>query len=76
MSRFLFVVPPLIGHTLPTVALGEELVDRGHQVAWCGHAETVGPLLPLGSRLIPVEADFCGETLAQVLQRWRGLRGA
>ncbi|MGH3571737.1 MAG: glycosyltransferase [Pseudonocardiaceae bacterium] len=76
MSRFLFVVPPLVGHTLPTVALGQELTDRGHQVAWAGDTETVGPLLPPGVRLIPVEANFGGETLAQVLHRWRGLRGA
>ncbi len=45
MSRFLFVVPPLVGHTLPTVALGEELANRGHHVAWVGHAETIGRLL-------------------------------
>ena len=76
MSRFLFVVPPLAGHTFPTVAVGQELADRGHQVAWAAHAETAGPLLPPGVRLIPVEANFGGATLAQVLHRWRGLRGA
>lgn len=76
MSRFLFVVPPLAGHTLPTVGVGRELADRGHQVAWAGHAETVGPLLPPGTTLIPVDANFGGETLAQLLHRWRGLRGA
>jgi len=41
MSRFLFVVPPLVGHTMPTVAVGAKLADRGHQVAWAAHAETV-----------------------------------
>lgn len=76
MSRFLFVVPPLVGHTLPTVALGQELTDRGHQVAWAGHAESVGPLLSPGARLIPVAADFGGRTLAQVRHRSLGLRGA
>ncbi|MGB8200510.1 MAG: glycosyltransferase, partial [Pseudonocardiaceae bacterium] len=76
MSRFLFVVPPLIGHTLPTVALGQELTARGHQVGWAGHAETVGPLLPPGAKLIPVAADFGAETLAQVRHRSLGLRGA
>ncbi len=76
MSRFLIVVPPLVGHTLPTVALGQELTARGHQVGWAGHAETVGPLLPLGARLIPVAADFSGQTLAQVRCRSLGLRGA
>jgi MGT family glycosyltransferase len=76
VSRFLFVVPPLAGHTLPTVGVGRELADRGHQVAWAGHAETVGPLLPPGTTVIPVDANFGGETLAQLLHRWRGLRGA
>jgi MGT family glycosyltransferase len=76
VSRFLFVVPPLVGHTLPTVALGQELADRGHQVAWAGHAETVGPLLPLGARLFPTEANFGDETLAQIRHHSVGLRGA
>ena len=74
MSRFLFVVPPLVGHITPTLAVGGELADRGHQVAWAGHTDSVGPLLPPGTRLIPVGADFGGETLAQVQQRWQGLR--
>jgi MGT family glycosyltransferase len=76
VSRFLFVVPPLVGHIFPTVAVGQELTARGHQVAWAGHAETVGPLLPPGARLIGIEADFGGQTLGQALHRWRGLRGA
>ncbi|HZD15299.1 MAG TPA: nucleotide disphospho-sugar-binding domain-containing protein, partial [Pseudonocardiaceae bacterium] len=76
VSRFLFVVPPLAGHTFPTVAVGQELADRGHKVAWAAHAETVGPLLPPGARLIPVAADFGAETLAQLRRRSLGLRGA
>ena len=76
MSRFLFVVPPLVGHTLPTVAVGRELTDRGHQIAWAGHAETVGPLLPPGAGLIPVAADCDGQFLAQDDRRPPGLRGA
>ncbi|MGH3984895.1 MAG: glycosyltransferase [Pseudonocardiaceae bacterium] len=76
MSRFLFVVPPLVGHILPTVAVGQELAARGHHVGWAGHAETVGPLLSPGDRLIPIAADFGGQTLAQVRHRSLGLRGA
>jgi MGT family glycosyltransferase len=75
VSRFLFVVPPLVGHIVPTLALGEELVDRGHQVAWAGHAQTVGPLLPLGMRLIPVETEIADQTPAQLQQRWQSLWG-
>jgi MGT family glycosyltransferase len=76
VSRFLFVVPPLSGHIFPTVAVGQELIDRGHLVAWAGHAETLGTLLPSGTRLFPVAADFGGLSLMQVRQRSLGLRGA
>ena len=69
MSRFLVVVPSVVGHAMPTVAVGAELADRGHQVAWAAHAETVGPLLPAGARLIPVEADIDGQTPALLQQR-------
>lgn len=75
VSRFLFVVPPLLGHIFPTVAVGRELIDRGHLVAWAGDTVTVGPLLPPGARFLPVAADVGGKTLTQVLLRWRGLRG-
>ncbi|MFI9583381.1 glycosyltransferase [Streptomyces sp. NPDC052236] len=34
MSRFLFVVPPLVGHINPAVGTAAELTVRGHQVAW------------------------------------------
>jgi MGT family glycosyltransferase len=58
VSRFLFVVPPLVGHTNPTVALGRELAARGHAVAWTGHAEVVAELLPPEARFLPVADDF------------------
>ncbi len=58
MARFLFVVPPLVGHTNPTLALGRELADRGHAVAWTGHAEVIADLLPPGARFLPVADDF------------------
>jgi MGT family glycosyltransferase len=76
VSRFLFVVPPLVGHTLPTTALGQELIGRGHQVAWAGHVGFVGPLLPPDAKLIPVAADLNGQTLDQFRRRSLGLRGA
>lgn len=39
MSRFLFVVPPLVGHINPAVGVAAELRAQGHQVAWAsaGH---------------------------------------
>lgn len=54
MGRFLFVVPPLEGHTNPTVAVGRALAERGHAVAWTGHPEVVPALLPAGARFLPV----------------------
>ncbi|MDT0307967.1 glycosyltransferase [Streptomyces sp. DSM 44917] len=36
MSRFLFVVPPLVGHVNPAAAVARELAARGHEVAWAG----------------------------------------
>ncbi|MFJ5264832.1 glycosyltransferase [Streptomyces sp. NPDC088387] len=32
--RFLFVVPPLVGHINPTVGVAAALTARGHHVAW------------------------------------------
>ncbi|AJC61497.1 glycosyltransferase [Streptomyces sp. 769] len=49
MSRFLFVVPPLAGHVNPTVGVAAALVRRGHQVAWAGLPEVVGPLVGHGA---------------------------
>ncbi|MFF8429990.1 MULTISPECIES: glycosyltransferase [unclassified Streptomyces] len=34
MSRFLFVVPPLVGHINPAVGVAARLTARGHRVAW------------------------------------------
>jgi MGT family glycosyltransferase len=76
MSRFLFVVPPLAGHTFPTVEVGRELADRGHQVAWAGHPTYIGPLLPAGATLLPVDTSIGGGTLAKLRPRPDHLRGA
>lgn len=76
MSRFLFVVPPLTGHTNPTLALGRELQQRGHAVAWTGHAKIIGPLLDDDARLINVGADPDDELIAGAKLRSQGLRGA
>ncbi|MFB7174156.1 glycosyltransferase [Streptomyces sp. NPDC056254] len=41
MSRFLFVMPPLVGHINPAVGVAGELFRRGHQVAWAGDAQLI-----------------------------------
>ncbi|RLU83625.1 glycosyl transferase [Streptomyces griseocarneus] len=51
MSRFLFVVPPLVGHVNPAVAVAAELTRRGHRVAWAGLPELVGGLAGPGAEV-------------------------
>ncbi|MCW2937926.1 MAG: hypothetical protein JWN00_911 [Actinomycetia bacterium] len=74
-KRFLFVVPPLTGHINPTVAVGAELARRGHEVAWAGHPEVVGPLLEPGSVLYPVRDEALADRLETARAEWLGLRG-
>src|ERR1700753_2952604 len=76
MSRFLFVVPPLSGHIKPTVALSAELVSRGHQVAWAGHAALLAPLLPPEAKIYSTDRILSAEALNAIAERARGLRGA
>lgn len=78
MSRFLFVVPPLTGHTNPTVGVAAALRSRGHAVAWTGHAKVIAPLLPPDAELIPVAADPKDDDalVAAAKAKSEGLRGA
>ena len=66
--RVLFVVPPLTGHTNPTVAVGAELITRGHEVAWCGDPGHLAAHLPAGSTIIPA-ADDLPTDLVQAITR-------
>ncbi len=72
MSRFLFVVPPLVGHVNPTVGVAAALVERGHQVAWAGAGEFVRRLVGLDAEVyscaVPESVDTCA-------RRPPGLRG-
>ena len=76
MSRFLFVVPPLTGHTNPTVSVARTLEARGHEVAWVGHPGKVRPLLPAGARLFALPEQVAPEHAAEVTDRARAVRGA
>jgi UDP:flavonoid glycosyltransferase YjiC (YdhE family) len=75
MSRFLFVVPPLTGHINPTVAVGGELLARGHEVAWVGHPATLRSHLPAGARILPALDDALEADIQQARQRWLELKG-
>src|SRR5262245_43234811 len=55
VARFLFVVPPLVGHTNPTVSVARALQARGHEVAWVAHPRAVRPLLPPSATLFELD---------------------
>lgn len=73
--RFLFVVPPLTGHVNPTIAVGDALRARGHEVAWVGHPRRVRPLLPQGATLIELDDGVSDAVWRPVLDRARAVRG-
>jgi MGT family glycosyltransferase len=73
VARFLFVVPPLVGHTNPTLALGRELAARGHAVAWTGHPEVVADLLPPDAVFLPA-ADAAPAEVVEAMAA-RNVRG-
>lgn len=74
--RILFVVPPLVGHVNPTVAVARALEARGHAVAWVGHPGTVAPLLPAGATLYPLPEAAPRALVEDVASRSQIVRGA
>jgi UDP:flavonoid glycosyltransferase YjiC (YdhE family) len=51
--RFLFVVPPLVGHINPTVGLGARPAEQGHEAAWAGHPEFITRLVGARATVFP-----------------------
>jgi MGT family glycosyltransferase len=74
--KVLFVVPPLVGHTNPTVAVARALADSGHDVAWVGHPGTITALLPEGARLYALPEDVRPDHAQAVDDRSKAVRGA
>src|SRR5690606_34873375 len=72
MSRVLVVVPPLTGHVNPTVPLGMELADRGHEVTWAGLPGVVDALLPAGARFAPLVGGLDAATFERMQAEARG----
>src|SRR5690348_6208581 len=75
MPRFLFVVPPLVGHTNPTVSVARELQAKGHEVAWVAHPGVVRPLLPEGATLFALDDRLPEGRWAQASADARAVRG-
>ncbi|MEZ4238081.1 MAG: glycosyltransferase [Myxococcota bacterium] len=75
MARLLFVVPPLVGHVNPTVAVASALRARGHDVAWVAHPTAVRPLLPAGAELLPLPDEGHAEVAARAAAEGSAVRG-
>ena len=75
MALFLFVVPPLVGHTNPTVSVARALEARGHDVAWVAHPRAVRPLLPAGARLFELDDHVPEARWAEASAKARAVRG-
>ncbi|MEV7028688.1 glycosyltransferase [Streptomyces sp. NPDC093272] len=67
MSRFLFVVPPLVGHINPAVGVAAALQARGHRVAWvCPDPALPGRLAGPRARVYPCAGTADGERPADL----------
>ncbi|MEV0481211.1 glycosyltransferase [Streptomyces sp. NPDC050508] len=61
MSRFLFVVPPLVGHINPATGVAAELAARGHELAWaCADPALVRRLAGESARVFPCAGPVPG----------------
>ncbi|OOG17196.1 hypothetical protein BWD42_17240 [Sphingobacterium sp. CZ-UAM] len=61
MAKFVFVVPPLTGHVNPTLSIGAELLERGHEVAWISLDKNLTDKLPAGGKLLLIQYDQTDE---------------
>lgn len=75
MARFLFVVPPLVGHINPTLSVAAALSERGHEVAWSGFGAVLEHLLPEGARFFALDDEETNARLLEAADKGRTLRG-
>ncbi|MBB4921424.1 UDP:flavonoid glycosyltransferase YjiC (YdhE family) [Kitasatospora kifunensis] len=73
VARFLFVVPPLVGHVNPAVGVAAELAARGHVIAWAGVPELVHRLAGPDAEVFPCAVPEAGP--GGTVQRPPDLRG-
>lgn len=74
MTRYLLVVPPLVGHINPVVGVAAELTARGHQVAWAGVPEVVHRLAGPDALVFPCAIPLTQD--GELVVRPPGMRGA
>jgi len=53
VARFLFVILPLTSHLNPALAIAQELIETGHDVAWCGPESDLRPLVGPAATVYP-----------------------
>jgi MGT family glycosyltransferase len=75
VRRFLFVVPPLTGHVVPTVSVARALAARGHRVAWCCHPRRVRPLLPDDAEILALDDHLSDDVWSKMVDRSKRVRG-
>lgn len=75
MARFLFVVPPFVGHINPTIAVGQQLREGGHQVAWVGLAAPLKRMLPGGFGWFDAETGRSRTDVGRLKARFEAVRG-
>ena len=71
MARILFVLPPLIGHLNPMLAVAAQLSAAGHELAWAIHTRQLGASLPDAARVFSLDAG--DQVTTVVLPKVRGL---
>jgi zeaxanthin glucosyltransferase len=53
VARFLFVILPVTSHLNPALAIADELIEKGHEVAWCGPESDLRPLVGPAATVYP-----------------------
>ncbi|AGA90229.1 glycosyltransferase, MGT family [Thioflavicoccus mobilis 8321] len=75
MARFLFVVPPFVGHINPTISVGDTLAARGHAVAWVGTADPLARLLPREAQRFLLDRADEDQLFPGLRSRFQSVRG-
>jgi MGT family glycosyltransferase len=75
LTRYLFVVPPLAGHTNPALAVGSELAGRGHQVAWAGLSPSIRQLMAFEGEVFAAVDETLHAQMTGSKQDWLKLKG-